>query len=155
MLLTIIRVISFSLTLELLWKQISSNYIFYSHLRMKSLTHCVVFIIIIIIVSLFVIIRIIAVVVRIQPFVLKGTCLSHFDIIFFCDIFKNQYIFKIKFYKWEAYLQVFNTQCKQKRLWFRQIFFYYYKIFSFFLLHWFLFYFFYYYYIDFYYKSMP
>ena len=35
---------------------------------------CVVFIIIIIIVSLFVIIRIIAVVVRIQPFVLKGTC---------------------------------------------------------------------------------
>ena len=36
-------------------------------------THCVVFIIIIIIVSLFVIIRIIAVVVRIQPFVLMGT----------------------------------------------------------------------------------
>ena len=47
-----------------------------------SITVCVVFVIIIIIVSSFVIIRIIAVVVRIQPFVLKGTCLSHFDIIF-------------------------------------------------------------------------
>ena len=50
--------------------------------RLFQTEFCVVFIIIFIIVSLFVIIRIIAVVVRIQPFVLKGTCLSHFDIIF-------------------------------------------------------------------------
>ena len=44
---------------------------------------CVVFIIIIIANCVIIcIIRIIAVIVRIQPFVLKGTCLSHFDIIF-------------------------------------------------------------------------